>query len=65
MHNRSGGGGGEKNLSAAFRGIGAICDRLGLVRIIRDRACELFKQVGVKFSNGDFGQFLCMLSRES
>ena len=31
-------------LSAAFRGIGAICDRLGLVKVIKDRACELFKQ---------------------
>ncbi len=43
---RSGGAGGEKNLSAAFRGISAICERLGLVRVIKDRACELFKQVG-------------------
>jgi hypothetical protein len=44
---RSGGGGGasEKGLTAGFRGINAICDRLALVKIIRDRACEVFKKV--------------------
>ena len=44
---RSGGGGGasEKGLTTGFRGINAICDRLALVKIIRDRACEIFKKV--------------------
>ena len=44
---RSGGGGGasEKGLSTGFRGISAICDRLALVKIICDRACEIFKKV--------------------
>ena len=44
---RSGGGGGasEKGLTTGFRGINAICDRLALVKIIRDRACEVFKKV--------------------
>jgi len=29
----------------AVRAIGAICDKLGLVRVIKDRACELYKKV--------------------
>jgi hypothetical protein len=48
---RSGGGGGggvsEKGLTTGFRGINAICDRLALVKIIRDRACEILKKVFV------------------
>ena len=44
LHTRSGGGA-DRSLSTAFRAIGAICDKLGLVRIIKDRACELYKKV--------------------
>ena len=44
LHTRSGGGS-DRSLSTAFRAIGVICDKLGLVRIIKDRACELYKKV--------------------
>ena len=44
LHARSGGGS-DRSLSTAFRAIGVICDKLGLVRVIKDRAYELYKKV--------------------
>ena len=44
LHTRSGGGA-DRSLSTAFRAVGVICDKLGLVRGIKDRACELHKKV--------------------
>ena len=44
LQSRSGGGA-DRTLQSAFRAIGQMCEKLGLVRIIKDRACELYKQV--------------------
>ena len=44
LQSRSGGGA-DRSLQSAFRAIGQMCEKLGLVRIIKDRACELYKQV--------------------
>ena len=50
LHTRSGGGS-DRSRSTAFRAIGAICDKLGLVRVIKDRACELYKKVRLPHSH--------------
>lgn len=44
LQSRSGGGS-DRTLQAAFRAVGQMCEKLGLVRVIKDRACELYKQV--------------------
>ena len=44
LQSRSGGGA-DRSLQSAFRAISQMCEKLGLVRIIKDRACELYKQV--------------------
>jgi len=38
-------GGEEKALQDGFRRVGRLADDLGLVRAVRDRACELYKRV--------------------
>ena len=44
LQSRSGGGA-ERSLQSAFRAIGQMAEKLGLLRVIKDRACELYKQV--------------------
>jgi transcription initiation factor TFIIB len=39
------GGNEDRALLAAFRAVGRLADALGLVRSVRDRACELYKDV--------------------
>ena len=52
---RGGGAGAERNLLNAFRGIGQICERLGLLKNIKDRACELYKKVGRGLGSAGLG----------
>lgn len=59
LHTRSGGGS-DRSLSTAFKAIGAICDKLGLVRVIKDRACELYKKVQAATQHRNSAQHDCM-----
>mmetsp|Transcript_28612 Transcript_28612/g.91240 ORF Transcript_28612/g.91240 Transcript_28612/m.91240 type:complete len:328 (+) Transcript_28612:307-1290(+) len=43
LHNR--GSNPDRNLVNAFRSIAAMTDRLGLIPIIKDLACEIYKQI--------------------